>query len=536
MTRAQIVESRLSTNQISSVSQSAWLHSYRTTRITVYLEDCCLQQFKMATMVVTTTTQLSNPQELAKSFAANTSKALRPNQDPNGRPSQESPSAPRSVPENAATESTVPDIPLSVEPSQAKASRANLIILQVSLINFLTSLTTGILTVGLPKIAADLHLPDQLYLWPSSVYGLTTGSTLLLAGAIADVVGARSVDLLGCSLLGIFTLACGFSTTGIHLVIFRAFQGVGSAMHLPCSVSLITAYVPSGRKRNIGFGCLGLSAPFGFSVGLVLGGVLVDTAGWRLGFYIPGGVTLVQAAIGFKIIPTDIRPTDVLLKMRKEIDWVGAAIASTGLALFSYVLSILSADSKNMQRASSISMLVVSVALIGLFPVWMWYQQKHDRPALVPNHLWKNRSFSCICVLTIFSSSVINSIELFTSLYFQEVQESSPIQASLQMLPMMGMAVILNFATGYVVDRAPIFWLVLLTTILTAGSPLMMALMDPEWSYWKVAFTAQLLAPLSCDVLFTIGLIVVSETLPEKTQALAGAVCKSLVSSVRFSC
>ena len=91
---------------------------------------------------------------------------------------------------------------------------------------------------------------------------------------------------------------------------------------------------------------------------------------------------------------------------------------------------------------------------------------------------------------------------------------------------MMAMAVILNFTTGYVVDRAPIFWLVLVTTILTAGSPLMMALMDPNWSYWKVAFVAQILAPLSCDVLFTIGLIVVSETFPEKTQALAGAVCK----------
>jgi MFS family permease len=88
----------------------------------------------------------------------------------------------------------------------------------------------------------------------------------------------------------------------------------------------------------------------------------------------------------------------------------------------------------------------------------------------------------------------------------------------------MVVAVFLELTTGYVIDRAPIFWLVLITTIMTAGSPLLMALIDPKWSYWKGAFFAQLLAPLGGDVLFTIGLIVVSEGFPEKDQALAGAV------------
>jgi MFS family permease len=107
---------------------------------------------------------------------------------------------------------------------------------------------------------------------------------------------------------------------------------------------------------------------------------------------------------------------------------------------------------------------------------------------------------------------------------FQEVQEFSAIQASLRILPSMIVAVILNFTTGYVVDRAPVFWLLLVTTILTAGAPLLMALIHPEWSYWRGAFFAQLLVPLGGDVLFTIGLIVVSEVFPEKDQALAGAV------------
>jgi MFS family permease len=257
---------------------------------------------------------------------------------------------------------------------QTKSSRAKLIILQVSIINFLTSISTGIIVVALPRIAADLQLPEQLYLWPSSVFGLTAGSTLLLAGAVADVVGARSVDIVGCALLGVFTLACGLSRTGIQLVLFRAFQGVATAIHLPCSVSLVTQFVPNGKSRNLGFACLGLSMPLGFSVGLVLGGILVDTIGWRVGYYVTGGVMLVQAAAGFKVIPPAAKTPNVMAKLLNEIDWFGAMLASASLAMFSYVLAIASADSNNIRAPSAIAMLIISVALMIVFPFWMAFQ------------------------------------------------------------------------------------------------------------------------------------------------------------------
>ena len=297
-----------------------------------------------------------------------------------------------------------------------RAARANLIILQLSTLTFLTSLTTGIVVVGLPRIAADLDLPQKLYLWPTSVYGLTAGSTLLLGGAIADVVGARSVDLTGCTLLGVFTLGLGLSQTGIQLVIFRALQGVGSAMHMPSSVSLVTQYVPSGKRRNIGFATLGLSMPLGFSVGLVLGGVLVDTVGWRIGFYVTGGVMLALAGCGLKLVPADARQQNVIKKLRTEIDWIGAGIACGSLALFSYVLAILSADSNNITHVSTIIMLIVSVLLMLAFPVWMRFQEKRGQPALIPNSLWTNVPFSSICALMILIWGVVDGLELFSSL------------------------------------------------------------------------------------------------------------------------
>ena len=81
---------------------------------------------------------------------------------------------------------------------------------------------------------------------------LTLGCLLILAGSIADVVGSRTVFLIGCFLQGIFVLACGLATTGIQLIIFRLLQGFAVSMCLPTAVSIITTAFPHGRLRNLG--------------------------------------------------------------------------------------------------------------------------------------------------------------------------------------------------------------------------------------------------------------------------------------------
>ena len=81
---------------------------------------------------------------------------------------------------------------------------------------------------------------------------LTAGCLLILAGSIADVIGSRTVFLVGCFLQGIFVLACGLATTGIQMIMFRALQGISVAMCLPTAVSIITTSFRHGRQRNLG--------------------------------------------------------------------------------------------------------------------------------------------------------------------------------------------------------------------------------------------------------------------------------------------
>jgi MFS family permease len=166
--------------------------------------------------------------------------------------------------------------------------RSWIVIVQLAGINFITSFSNGLVTIGLPAMAADLKLANNLLVWPTAAFALTSGSLLLLAGSVADVVGCRSVNLIGSFFIALFTLLSGVSSSGNELIAFRALQGVASALTFPTAVSIISRSIESGQRRNIGLACLGLAMPLGFSIGLVLGGVLISGVGWRIGtLYFP---------------------------------------------------------------------------------------------------------------------------------------------------------------------------------------------------------------------------------------------------------
>lgn len=107
---------------------------------------------------------------------------------------------------------------------------------------------------------------------------------------------------------------------------------------------------------------------------------------------------------------------------------------------------------------------------------------------------------------------------------FQNVQQLSALQASIRILPSLVVGVLVQVSTGLLIHRIPAFYLILLSVTLSAGGPLLMATINAHKPYWYNAFFAQLVSPISADILFTVGLLVVSDVFPARTQALAGAV------------
>jgi predicted MFS family arabinose efflux permease len=120
---------------------------------------------------------------------------------------------------------------------------------------------------------------------------------------------------------------------------------VAISLCLPTAVSILTNNFVAGRQRNVGFACLGLSQPLGFSFGLILGGVVVDTAvGWQFSFYLTAGLMALLFVVSIWLLPRD-KPREAFSwkQVATEIDWLGAALASIAMGLFSYVFAYVAA-------------------------------------------------------------------------------------------------------------------------------------------------------------------------------------------------
>lgn len=103
-------------------------------------------------------------------------------------------------------------------------------------------------------------------------------------------------------------------------------------------------------------------------------------------------------------------------RLAEDIDWIGAIIMSVALGLLLYVLATITTSYRTIGQPQSIALLVVSLVLLAAFPLWMDFQTKRQRPALIPNAIWRNSAFTSICVSVFFCWASLNGIEYFTTL------------------------------------------------------------------------------------------------------------------------
>ena len=169
---------------------------------------------------------------------------------------------------------------------------------------FLDGLDVSMVGVALPSIEADLHLTTSQLQWIVSGYVLGYGGLLLLGGRTADLLGRRRTLLIA---LGVFTVASalgGLVNNGTLLVVTRFLKGAAAAFTAPAGLSIITTTFARGARAQPGPQHLHRYGASGFSLGLVLGGILTEL-GWRWTFLLPVPIALALLAIGPRVIPHD---------------------------------------------------------------------------------------------------------------------------------------------------------------------------------------------------------------------------------------
>ncbi|WP_328324056.1 MFS transporter [Kribbella sp. NBC_00382] len=288
-------------------------------------------------------------------------------------------------------------------------------------------LDTTVLNVALPTLAADLDASTSQLQWMANSYNLVLAALLLPAGLLGDRYGRRKIIAIALTLFGAASLACALSDSADALIASRAALGIGAAMIVPVALSLITVLfrTPEERKKAIGFFVVANS--IGMPLGPIVGGLLLDHAGWQWIFYLNVPIALL-AALAVSLLVPESRSAN-----RPSIDWLGIALSSAGLAALVY--GVTKAGESSWTDGATIVFLVLAVVLLTLFLRW---QRSRRGNALIELRLFSEKTFTGSALLLTVSVFAIFGLLFTMPQYFQGIDGSDALHTGLKLLPFIG--------------------------------------------------------------------------------------------------
>jgi len=312
----------------------------------------------------------------------------------------------------------------------------------LALAQFIVVLDVTIVNVALPDIQSDLGFSTDGLQWVISVYTLVFGGFLLLGGRAADLLGARRIFVIGLILFGATSLAGGLAGSPGLLITARAVQGLGGAMLSPAALSILTMTFEHGKRRNIAMGIWGGLAGLGGTLGVVVGGMLVDSFSWRWVFIV--NVPIVIALV--IVTPLFVRHFAPKAGNR-SFDLPGALLGTGGLLALVY--GVVRAEPVGWSSAEVIGCLVAGVAMLAGFIA----VEARAKAPLVPLRLVGSRSVSTASGALALNGAAFLSMFFLTVIFLQQVRGATALRAGLEFLPMGGAAIIAAVAAAPLVTR-----------------------------------------------------------------------------------
>jgi EmrB/QacA subfamily drug resistance transporter len=364
------------------------------------------------------------------------------------------------------------------------------------------------LNVVLPSLQKSLNASGADLFWLLNAYLLMLASLILVGGSLGDKLGRKKIFMLGILIFIIGSAACGFAPTVFFLIIFRIIQGIGGALMIPGSLSLISSSI-NENERGKAIGTWSAITTVVTMGGPILGGTLGDAGLWRYIFFINVPIGLAALLI-LSLKVNESRDEDA----DKAVDIAGAIAIALSLALITFgFLRIPAVGFNNPQVYIT---LFTGVLLLLVF----LYIEKKSRHPMMPLHLFTNPTFSGVNLLTFFLYAGLGAGMLFLSLNLVQVQGYSQLQSGLTFLPFTVLMITIARYAGAIADKhGP--RLLLIAGPATAGTGLLILSFVKQTSgpaeYWTTFFPG--------IVVFGLGM---SFTVAPLTAAVMGSVSDHL--------
>ncbi|MEX2458950.1 MAG: DHA2 family efflux MFS transporter permease subunit, partial [Actinomycetota bacterium] len=304
-----------------------------------------------------------------------------------------------------------------------------LVLLTMCFALFMAMLDNTVVNVALPTLSRDLGADVGGLQWIVDGYVLAFASLLLTGGILGDRYGRKRMFLLG---LGIFTVAsllCGLSGSTSQLIAARALQGIGAALLMPGTLSIISVtFPPHERAKAIGFwaGVSGLA----LALGPTLGGWMIENVGWESVFFLNVPIGIAGLIVGWRVVK------ESRAEQARRLDFGGLGFGTAGL--FALTFALIEANERGWTDPLIVATLVAGVGLLGAFVAW----ERRTDHAMLPLSFFRIPAFSAGNAVAFAVTLGMFGIFFFLSLYMQVIRGYSPLQTGVRFLPMTVMIIV----------------------------------------------------------------------------------------------